>query len=749
MEIKKLNKRVIETPIFNSSVGELGGYVGEEVTLCNTSLATQIARYFEKYKKYPFPPPTPKDEKDKYYYKRFQESRYYDNYKTFWDEEENKRRNGIIIPGKLLSNGNMQQIKITGHHYSYLNYTKILHDTDKTKVNEKINKNRPKFARAIGKPIDAFPDFWDGDYHYFSALELAKKYGLNLTVDKTRQVGYSHKNSMIAVDNYDLLPGSTSILGAYLLDYLTEPGATFDMCKTKINFINAYTDWKKIIRGTGVGSKDVIESGYVYKNTKVRGGFSSKIIAMGFGNNTGAARGKKQILTLFEESGKWINLRECLTATIKSQKEGDIITGIMIIFGTGGGKNSKNYEDFEYIFYNPLEFDCLPFVNIWDDNMAHTVCGFFHPKYLNYKPYYDKDGNSDINIAKQAILEKREQWKNTGREDLYKENIAEEPIKPSESFDASTDNIFTTAELVEHTNRVAHDTYLRFAQHGAIIKQKNGLLQFYQNNELDNRFKHSPIESINRRAKDDVHGCTSIWEFPYKNDENLIPEQLYYILHDPYAISTEKDKISHLHSLGAAYVYQRTNTFTNDYGDKIVAKLMGRPENIEDYNDQLIKLAEYYGCIDRQIWYESDRGVEFRNYCEKNKITNYLAYESELDSNKEIRAGKKVRSYGISMNANKSRKLESIKQLRAWIYRQRGTREDGHKIYNLHLIYDLRLLKELMRWHMSGNFDGVSAMLLLPFLESSLELNTFVSKLKISKNEQGILNPEFLINNMF
>ena len=99
----------------------------------------------------------------------------------------------------------------------------------------------------------------------------------------------------------------------------------------------------------------------------------------------------------------------------------------MVIFGTGGGKPG-HWEAFEEIFYHPLEYACLPFKNIWDDDMGHTICGFFHGRQYNLKPYYDKDGNSDTVTAMNFIKEEREVWKKSGKEDLYKKKAFENPI---------------------------------------------------------------------------------------------------------------------------------------------------------------------------------------------------------------------------------------------------------------------------------------------------------------------------------
>jgi len=736
-----------ETPIFDKEVGNYGAYINEDIRFYNSELATNVGKYFRKHGRYPYPPPTPKDDNDKHYYSRFKDSSKYDEYKKFWDIEENNRRNGIIIPGRLLSDGTIQKIHITGHHYSYLNYTTILHDdTVNNGKKEFVLKNKPTFAKQVGASKSSTPDFWDGDYHYFKAVDLAKTLGLNLVVDKTRQVGYSYKNSSIAVDMYDLIPKSTTIIGAYSEDYLVGGEATFEMAKNKINHINAFTDWRKSIMGTGVGSVKEIKSGYVYANSKIKDGFKSIIIPVVFAKNPGAARGKKGFLVMLEEAGKFPNLKESVIMTNKGLREGNIVTGIMIIFGTGGG-TTGDWEDFEEIFYNPLDYDCLPFKNVWDEGMGHTASGFFHGRQYNLKPYYDKDGNSDIVKSIAYINGEREKWKKAGKEDLYKKNIAEQPITPKESFDGSNDNIFNSPQLIEQVAKVEHDPEFNFGINGLFIAGKDGVVSFKPNNELKKEWQHPPILSGVRHSGEDVEGCVTIWYYPFKDRSGNIPNKLYYLIHDPYAVSKEKGTITTKHSLGCSYIYESTNNFTSGFGDRIVAKYMGRPHNIDEHNKQVFMLAKYYGCTDRQIWFESNRGSEVLNYAKKNKFLSWLAYDTNVDSNKTSETNK-VLSYGFNLSPN--RKLAAVKYLYDWLYQVRGVSTDNNQIFNLSLIIDSRLLYELQKWHLLGNFDAVSTMLVLMFLIEDIKKKNEYAKLNNTDRKKeldnSIFNPIYLIN---
>ena len=156
-------------------------------------------------------------------------------------------------------------------------------------------------------------------------------------------------------------------------------------------------------------------------------------------------------------------------------------------------------------------------------------------------------------------------------------------------------------------------------------------------------------------------------------------------------------------------------------------------------------LAEYYKATDRQLWYESNRGNEVKNYAKIHKKTRYLNYETNIDDTKELSI-KKIQHYGISLGSD-TRKLAAVKYLRDWLYTVRNNK-DGIKIYNYNLIYDIRLLRELLRWNMdkNSNFDGVSAMLILSFLEKDIKVNNNYSNL--SSKDFGILSPDILLENI-
>ena len=126
----------------------------------NTSQATEVARYFEKHKVYTKADPV----YDKY------------EFEQFWNREEERRKNGITIPGELYKDDDgvfkLREIHITGEHYGYLNYARIRRVPEEAIAEDlQGGSGLAQMAAAAEAMKDAsadkevsFPDFWDSDY---------------------------------------------------------------------------------------------------------------------------------------------------------------------------------------------------------------------------------------------------------------------------------------------------------------------------------------------------------------------------------------------------------------------------------------------------------------------------------------------------------------------------------------------------------------------------------------------------------
>lgn len=678
--------------MFNSE----GLYQIEDIAFVNTSLFTEAARNYQK---------------NGTYTKALKGSREYD---LFWDQEEDRRINGMSAPGKLITRVDsktgrqyqeIQQVHITGKHYGFLNYGRILltKDIDTVEMSY-LTGNTPKHARKVGRKTIDFPRFIDGQYHYFKAKEFAIKHGLHTIACKARRKGFSYMEGFDCADEISMNPNITCLVTAFDMKYLTKGNQILPMAKRYLDWLEDQTDFG---RGYLKEEKDHIKLGYKKEGEGHKEyGYKSELIGVSLMNNPDAAAGKDAKLIKFEESGKNPILKEALSITMSTTEDGSVITGHIDIFGTGGTKDA-NWADFEEIYYNPAAHNCMAFDNIWDDGCKGTASGFFYPQEIGDPDFVDDHGNSLTEKAlefheAQLILQKKIKTQSD-----FVRWCAQRARNGKEAFSSGSDNIFPSADIIEHKSNIEHNPdYKYLGRAGVLIRTETGI-RFKLNDIIKAEGKkiHEPITNFPLKNGQDVTGCYVEWFSPHRDPlTGKIPKGLYRIWHDPYAHDKDKKDITIRDSLGVTYVYERVNNLTPGRGDYIVACYIGRPESMEDYNENLLKIAEYWNA---QVMFENDRG-DVKGFFARRRRLDLLADEPELEFVAHLR-GKVNRGKGINMTT--PRKAQAAIYLRDWLRQLRARDIFGNERINLHYIYDAALLSELLKWNDKGNFDRVSACL--------------------------------------
>lgn len=646
-------------------------------------------------------------------------------YDAFWDEEERRRKEGYTLPCVLVKQDDgryvLQDLHITGEHYGYLNYAPIKRVKEETlREIESLVRRGEDISNLQDDKEVSLPQFFDSDYYYFKAIELARSKGKHLVVGKARRKGYSYKNGWISANRADLYRNTVTGIAAYNSDSLY-PEGTMTMADNYLQHIGATTDWAK---RRLIDKADTIKFGYKKNDgLGIEYGYKSSILARSFAtNNPGAIRGKDCTVILLEESGKNPLLSQVLASTLPTLKAGAIVTGLMIVFGTGGGED-KQWEGFEDLFYAPSADDFLSFNNIWDDDARGSECGFFVPSFMGKEGFVDKHGNSNVRGAVAFEMVMRENKKRSSSAKKLTDYIMEEPFNPREAFSRSSTGLFPAAELEDQLNRCLKDESIQaLGRTGNLVRTDKGVVfkdrLFMTSEEL--KYYHAPIINFPIKKDDDPHGCLTIWAPPYRSRVNLapntlvgknltigeIPDNLYRIWHDPFAINKDGKDVTAKDSLGVFYVYEKGNNFTPGFGDRIVASFRGRPNTTDDFNDIMFKAAEYYNAI---IMFENDRG-DVKEYARRNGKLHLLADEPDVLWKKALQTKKTGRDKGMSMNV--ARKLDGVVYLKDWLIQKRTKLHNGENLLNLHYIYDIPLLKELLRFNFKGNFDGVSTMIL-------------------------------------
>lgn len=670
-------------------------FKADDIAFINTSQLNESARHFKKYGTYTNAHPI--------YDRR--------EYNEFWDEEERRCKEGITIPGRLLKDKDgsyhLQNIHISGEHYGYLNYAQI------KRLNEQQSKGglvsvdgEPLVKTQSGSKEIDFPDFWDGDFFFFKAVEEARKIGRHVVVGKARRKGYSYKNGWLAANRASLFRNTTTLICAFTSDSLY-PEGTMSMADNYLQWIAKTTDWAK---RRLIDRENFIKFGYKYNDSLgIERGYLSKIIAASIGpNHPGVARGKDSDFVLVEESGKNPLLREFLASTLPTLRAGALITGLMVVFGTGGGKDVL-WEAFEDLFYDPFAKDFMAFDNVWDEGATGTQCGFFVPSYINKEPFIDNYGNSDIKTSIDFEESKRGVLRKSGNPKNLDDHVAEEPFTPKEAFSRSSTSIFPAQEFDGQLKRVQRNPDIKaITRVGNLERTNKGVVfkdKMFANAEDLHLFK-DPILKYPLPKNIDPEGSFVMWSPPFKV-QGVIPAKLYRIWHDPYAINKDKSQIGSRDSLGCTYVYERSNNLTPGLGDKIVAMHIGRFNTTDEYNELLFKIADYYNA---EILFENDRGDVY-NYAQNNQLLHVLVDEPEILWKKALQG----KTYGTGrkkgIHINDKRKADGVVYLRDWFMTKRGKDEFGNDSLNLHHFYDEGGLMEALKWNLKGNFDRISTLI--------------------------------------
>lgn len=696
---------------------------------------------------------------------RFMEKGYYTEapYGTpewldYWKEQLRRCVEGYEVEGQ----------KITGHHYCYLNFAQI----ERVEYGEDDEDE----DEALANKITSFPDFWDGDYNFFWSLEIARngicskhtqvpstdkekskwtelnkklkkltkdseEYiktknqrdkisqdvldrlglfvkphldylngGYHFIVGKARRKGYSFKNGIIIANLYNTVRNKLTLIGAYEKKFIEQ---TMEKTLGFLNFFNEHTGFSK---NRLIDKKDFIKSGYVEEinGVNVEKGYKSVIDAKRtFKDNADAMRGVDALFILLEEAGAFDNLAQSYNAIVPSLTAGSKITGQICIIGTSGDME-KGTVDYADMFYNPLAYGLMPFVNIWDDNAENTVCGFFHPVVWNMEGFYDKQGNSDIKKALEWENARRKRLlENSSSSILLHRHMQEFPLCPAEAFSmASHSEIVCIEELRNRLNKIqAKSLHIKKGIPVTLVYNQDKTKVIAKpdlNNVLNPIYNYKP-------KTNDLNGAVVIYEFPSEN----VPQNFYKIGYDPYRQNNGT-------SLSAITVFKgHWRGEKTKY--KIVAEYYGRPQNSDMVNEIALKLAMLYNT---QVMVENEVTHPI-TYFERKKALKYLAAQPDRAISNSIQSSKVDRKYGCHMTDKI--KEDCIKYTNDWLLN--GYEDDfGNTLSVIDEIDCPGFIEELLMYNRKGNFDRVSSffmcMMQLQEQELEKEYSSSVSRLE-------------------
>lgn len=608
------------------------------------------------------------------------------DYIKYWEQEAERCINGYVA-----DDGD----SITGYHYFYLNYSPIIKRVD-VQYTDRFGNVRIRRDRVLD-----FPDFWDGDYYFFQAVEEAEQQGKHLAVLKARKKGFSFKGSSMLVRNYALVKESKNFAIASEQKFLIGDGLLTKAWEI-MDFIDKHTEWAKR-RLTATRMERV--SGFKVKDDlgrETEQGYKSAITGMTLKNDPERVRGIRGKLVLFEESGKFPNLETAWRVSQPSMEDDSgTAFGLMIAFGTGGTEGGQ-FDGLKTLFYSPEAYNVLSFPNIWDDNAEETRCGYFSPFYLNMEGFdddgnrifMDSDGNSMVEKAMNDIIAKRNEVKDGGASQTSIDRfISERPIKPQEAVLELGKNIFPRKLLMDQLTRIRTNKKLQHMKHIVDLKWgANGTVEAVEK-------KVGDITTYHLKKDDKPEGSVVIWEYPVPDP----PLGLYIGGCDPY----DHDE-SFTNSLGSTFIFKRVRA-GEAWNDVIVAEYSGRPDTAEEYYENVRKLLMFYNA---RLLFENERKGIYPYFTNKHcdylladqpdKVISEIFKDSKVSRRKGCHMTKQIRAYGEGL-------------ILEWLMEEY---EEGH--LNLERIYSEPLIEELIENDGVKNVDRLIALCMVMLYREEL-----------------------------
>lgn len=334
------------------------------------------------------------------------------DYDDFWDEMDYYCIHGYEPKGMP---------RITGRHFYYLNFTKImlLPPGKRTKV--------------LTNPF-----YRDLDHWLFIEFEAAEKNGYGLIISKPRQVGLSEFGVVNVNYNMKFYYHGEASIAAGKEDKVNE----FRQKLLK-SLHNTHPAYKCKIE---TNNDELMEFFYydVENKQKTPSGPQTKARFKTMFADTGAFEGINNCkIAIFEEAGLFENIGMSFKATAPSFRSGAIQFGIPLVYGTGGeiDKGAKGYKE------------------MWDNSQAYNMKRIFVPAYVFFPgdgiadedskkmvTFFDhRTGVTNRAAAKKYIVEERQ--KASKSKDTYIKHIQTYPLIPSEVFLKTKGGVLNLAAL--------------------------------------------------------------------------------------------------------------------------------------------------------------------------------------------------------------------------------------------------------------------------------------------------------------
>lgn len=472
-------------------------------------------------------------------------------YKEFWLNERRKCEQGVIFDNMF----------IPGSLYMWWNFLPIF---NKIEMRER------------------HPEPWDSHLYYAHYLELAWLEDKDGCCVKARQKGISLYHVARLVHKIWFGNKVTTKIVAYEEEYVLGEWNILEGYRAHLNqhtgFYRAFSPDEKL----NWEQKIEVTVGEVDKKKFFKGNFS-RIKGSTTKKNLSKAVGGPALEIYATEAGIYQNLKKVKEYVDANLKMGSVKTGIFVAAGAVG--ELKDAADLQEFAFNPSAYGIKSVKDVFSGSLE-DIC-FFFPDEFNYVykdeetgkvvKCYDKDGNSDIELAIKYLNIEEEKVKNKDATalKLYKSQHCR---TLQDAFDQRDDNPFPT--------------HLLKARELELISAKDIVVKLERDSQgkVVHRFcNDTPINTLKVNPEADNRGAVVIWEFPMANP----PLGLYYAGVDPIRnLDTSTSKSLFSITIRIA-MHEREGKIVEDYP---VATYIGRHKKAVDTFQVALDLIEFYNA---------------------------------------------------------------------------------------------------------------------------------------------------------
>ena len=597
---------------------------------------------------------------------------------------------------------------VTGYMYFYLNYVPMM----VTKTSKDPNKKR-------ASRIEGFPEIWEATYWRFHYIDQARNGGMyndfeggNHAAELSRR-GSGKSFSLASIMAHNLILGedaeahkrTTTILTAYLREYLAEKDGTFSKFTPIKSFLAEHTQFPRRML-TDSPNKMTWKSGYKDKFTGADMGDQNILLGLSSKDDVSKIRGKRGYI-LFEEFGSFSNLIEIYNNVRDGMKEGNSVYGFAYLVGTAGDKDS-DFHGAQELVYNPKGYGIYAIPNNWDKpNQGRPWFAFFTPAYANLKGFYNKDGVSDVVGSLLLLLKERYVAKyETADPRTIIKVVSNMPVTPAEAIIQGSISQFPVTDIEARILEIDSNPNFYDDVYVGQFALADNKVEFVPTSD-------TPIRHYQQKDNKNMPGAVEIYEMPMKDADGKIYEGRYIAGADPY----DNDE-STTTSLGSILMLDL-------WTDRIVAEYTGRPPMADDYFEICRRMCLFYNA---RLNYENNKKGLFAHFSRMNStylLTDVLEILIDKQMMKPGNYGNTTKGTNASQAINGWARKLSAKWLltpQTAIVEENGEAKEV-TLHNLNFVKNKALLIELSRWNPFGNFDRISALGMLMLLrEDKLRL---------------------------